>query len=103
MNLRERIVAWIWDHRWACAAICVLITLAAGWQAAKVGVDNSLEIWFVGDDPKLISYRKFQRAFGNDEVVIIAFREAGGLINRSGIELLGRAADRVRGVEGVAG
>jgi len=103
MNLRERIVASIWDRRWLCVTACVLITLVAGWHAAKVGVDNSLEIWFVDDDPSLISYRKFQRTFGNDEVAIIAFRDAGGMVNRPGIELLRRAAERVSRIDGVAG
>ncbi len=103
MSLRERIVASIWDRRWLIVTACVLITLAAGWNATKVGVDNSLEIWFVDDDPSLISYRRFQRTFGNDEVAIIAFRDAGGMVNRPGIELLRRVTERVNRIEGVAG
>jgi predicted RND superfamily exporter protein len=103
MSMRERIVALMWDRRWLWVTACVLITLAAGWQAAKVGVDNSLEIWFVGNDPNLVAYRKFQHSFGNDEVEIIAFHDAGGMVNRPGVELLERAAERIRRIDGVAG
>lgn len=103
MNLREHIVAWIWDRRWLCAIACVLVTLVAGWHAARIGVDNSLEIWFLDDDPQLVSYRAFQRTFGNDEVVVIAFHDQGGLADEKGLALLRRAASAIERVDGVAG
>ena len=102
MNWREKLVTWIWDHRGWCMIVCMLVTLPAGWQAAKVGVDNSLEIWFVENDPELVSYRKFQGNYGSDEVAIIAFHDKAGLVNRPGVELLRQAAERVRGINGVA-
>ena len=103
LNLGERTVACIWDHRWACMLICLLITVAAAWQATKVGTDNSLEIWFVENDPNLVSYKDFQQTFGNDEVVVVAFRRPDGILNVSGFDLLLRATTALETIEGVAG
>ena len=103
MTRAERIVGWIYDRRRWCAALCAIVTALAAWQATRVGVDNSLEVWFVDDDPALVAYRTFQRTFGSDEVVVVAFSDAGGMLRPPGVELLRRAADRVRGVDGVDG
>ncbi|NIR31226.1 MAG: MMPL family transporter [Gammaproteobacteria bacterium] len=102
MSAGERIAEWIWQRRRACALACAALTLAGAWQAAGVGVDNSLEIWFVDDDPALVSYRQFQETYGNDEAVVIAFHEPGGIVTEEGIALLRRAQAALQHVEGVA-
>ncbi len=102
MNLGKRTIEWIWDWRWSCALACVAITFIAGWQAARIGVDNSLEIWFVENEPALVNYRRFQNVFGNDEAVVIAFHEPDGILTTRGLSLLERATSALRTVEGVA-
>ena len=103
MTLGERIAAFIWDRRWLLASICALLTLLAGWQAGRVGVDNSIRIWFVEDDPHLVSYRSFQKTFGNDEVAIVAFSRPEGFANGAGLALLRHAESALARVDGVAG
>ena len=102
MILSECIIGWIWDRRWPLAAFCALITMFAGWQAAKVGVDNSLKIWFVEDNPHLVAYRKFQERFGNDEVVVIAVHKPDGIATHDGLALLRRVEAVLSRVDGVA-
>lgn len=99
----ERIAASIWDRRWLLILLCAAITLLAASQATRIGVDNSLRIWFAENDPQLVAYRQFQQSFGNDEVVVIAFREPGGIATPAGIELLRRAEQVVADVPGVDG
>jgi predicted RND superfamily exporter protein len=103
MSRSERVAAWVWDKRRSLALVCALVTLLAGWQAGKVGVDNSLRIWFLEDDPNLVSYRSYQERFGSDEVVLIAFRHAEGMAGKEGLQLLRRAEKLLAGVDGVTG
>ncbi|HEX6040698.1 hypothetical protein, partial [Longimicrobium sp.] len=64
--------------------------------------DNSLAVWFVRDDPALESYRAFQRQFGNDEVVAIAYRAPGGdALAPAEADVQRRAALRLRAIEGI--
>ncbi|GAB2967580.1 hypothetical protein GCM10027048_42900 [Hymenobacter coalescens] len=70
-------------HRWRFGLLAVLL-LAAGllWPGvqAAVQVDNSLEAWFLQDDPALRAYLDFQQRFGNDEVVIVVVRDEQTLL-----------------------
>ena len=102
-RMSARLAAWVWSWRWALIVLCTFITGVAGWQAAKVGVDNSLRIWFLDNDSQLVAYRKFQDRFGNDEVAVIAFREESGMTTPDGLELLRRAEAAVAAVPGVDG
>jgi predicted RND superfamily exporter protein len=102
MSTSERIIDWIWRRRRLCALACLAITLAAGWQATRVGIDNSLEIWFVDDDPALVSYRRFQERYGSDEAVVVAIHDRDGIVTERGIALLARAKAVLVRVEGVA-
>ncbi len=38
-------------------------------------VDNSMDVWFADDSPEWRRYKDFQKQFGNDEFVIIAFEK----------------------------
>lgn len=46
-------------------------------------VDNSLNIWFLKDDPSLLEFQKFQKSFGNDEVIILVVSDKNGLLTPS--------------------
>lgn len=102
MTLAERIAGFAWDRRRGLGLLCALVTALAAWQAGKVGVDNSLRIWFVDDDPHLVAYQGFQRRFGNDEVVVVVFRRDQGMADGVGLEILRRAEAELSAVDGVA-
>jgi hypothetical protein len=85
------------------AALCLVVSALAVWQAGKVGTDNSLRIWFLDDDPHLVAYRAYQERFGSDEVVVVVFSRADGMTSPAGLSLLGRAEARLSGVRGVDG
>jgi len=102
MTLAARIAGFVWDRRRALALVCAALTALAAWQAGKVGVDNSLRIWFLDDDPHLVAYRSFERRFGSDEVAVIVFRRDEGMAQGAGLELLRRAEAELSAVDGVA-
>lgn len=59
-------------RRWLLLLGIVLITVGAGWLASGVGFDNSIEIWFLEDDPNLVAYHDFLERFGADEFAVIS-------------------------------
>jgi predicted RND superfamily exporter protein len=102
VNPGERLAAWTWDRGRFIAAVLAAVTALAAWQATRVGVDNSLAVWFVEDDPQLAAYTRFQAQFGNDEVVVVALEEPSGVLVDPGLARLGRAARALRAVDGVS-
>ncbi len=61
-------------HRRAVLFISLLVLVAVGLGlfATRIGVDNSLKVWFVEGDPTLTAYEAYKREFGNDELIVIA-------------------------------
>ena len=59
----ERIVALAVRRRFAIALAIALVSAAFGLAASRLGVDNSLEVWFVEDDPALASNQNFLEEF----------------------------------------
>jgi predicted RND superfamily exporter protein len=101
-NLGERTAGWIYDH-WVVSLLLLLaMTVGAGAMALRVGVDNSVEIWFLEDDPALLAWRDFQDTFGNDEVVAVVFHDPEGILDAEGYATLREAVRRAEEVEGVA-
>jgi predicted RND superfamily exporter protein len=97
----ETIAAWIYDRRWICMGACLGLAVVAGLFVTRVGVDNSVEIWFLENDPSLESYQEFQVAFGNDETVVIAFHREKGILDQAGLEKIRKATEAVEKVKGV--
>lgn len=62
--------ALIRRRAWVLTAVAVVSALAV-WGASRVRFENSIEIFFLEDDPGLIEYREFQRRFQADEVAVV--------------------------------
>ena len=74
----------------------------------RLPVDNSLEIWFLEDDPALLQYRAFLDRWGNDEAVVIALFDPQGVLRAPTLDLVAelsaelRALPRVESVTSLA-
>lgn len=51
--------------------IIFLVTAVALVFAAKVKQEQSLKVWFLDDDPALVSYEQFAHLFSADEIIVI--------------------------------
>lgn len=62
----------------------IFITIGFSIFIPRLGLDNSLEVWFLKDDPTLIRYEKFKELYGNDEVIIAWIKPIGakGIFSR---------------------
>ncbi len=92
---------------WLIAAL-LAVTLGLGAYAARIGIDNSLEVWFVDGDPALAAYDDYKATFGNDEAIVIAVTAPDGIYTPAYLERIRAAADqlealpRVRRVQSLA-
>ena len=55
----------------------VLAALLGSVFIKNIKIDNSIELWFLENDPALVAYNEFKAIYGNDEV-IIAMIDSGG-------------------------
>lgn len=80
----------------------ILVTVLLAIPSAKVGQDNSVDVWFLKDDPSLAAYQDFQERFGNDEVVAVAVTHADGVWRPEMLNALRSLNDALAQIEGVA-
>jgi predicted RND superfamily exporter protein len=88
-------------HPWRALALVALAVLPLAAAASGLKPDNSLSVWFVADDPALADYRAFQREFGNDEVVVVAYRPRGDPLGAEERAVQRALAARLAGVAGI--
>jgi predicted RND superfamily exporter protein len=89
--------------RWRWAALAaLLVVLAAAVPGLKTAAvpDNALTVWFLESDPGLVAYRKFQDAFGNDEVLLVLV-EAEDALSEPVLDRVGAFVAAAGGIEGV--
>lgn len=53
----------------------IALSVLAAWQAVSVRMDTSIEVWFLEDDPDLVSYKKFLEVFDSDQIVVMAYSD----------------------------
>jgi predicted RND superfamily exporter protein len=58
-------------HRKTVLAILAAVSALALSQLPQVRFDNAIEIWFLDDDPGLISHDRLIEAFGSDELIFV--------------------------------
>jgi predicted RND superfamily exporter protein len=76
-------------HRvWVLLAVA-LVTVTAAIFAAKVQFSNSIEMWFLEDDPELQVYDEFSEWFGGDEIAVIGV-VADDVFSRNVLEVIER-------------
>lgn len=91
-------------HRWWVLA---LLLLSIGWVGLglnRIGVDNSLEVWFPEGDPEIEAYHTFLDTFGNDETLVVGVRHPDGqsLISPQGLERVEDISNLILDVDGIS-
>lgn len=61
----------LFERKWLVLAAIGLITAVAAFFAARVVFDSSIEIWFLENDPDLLTYHDFLDRFEADEVIVL--------------------------------
>jgi predicted RND superfamily exporter protein len=111
-RLAEVLIRYLAEFRWGVIALlgcCALLAWVAIGKAAgddpKALFDNRIEIWFLDEDPSLQAYRDFQRVFGNDEAIVVAFSADEGetIFNPSDLNLISELSEDLAQLEHIRG
>lgn len=89
--------------RGALLIILALATGAAIWTSQTVGFASEVEIWFLDDDPELVTYRAFLETFQTDELVVVGVfaEDVFAPSTLDSIDRLTEALSKVKGVRRV--
>ncbi len=85
-NLLQKIAEILIKRKWYILLALVMVTLALSTSLKNLKIDNSLETWFLRDDPTLVNYNEFKRIYGTDEIVIAWIPSGGNVFDRPFVE-----------------
>ncbi len=62
----------------------IIAALAFGFKSIQkaIIVDNSLEVWFLENDPSVKDYNEFKEKFGNDEIIMLMLKDKQSMLNK---------------------
>src|SRR5690554_7830631 len=100
-RLAALLVRW---RRWLLA-LAALLAAACWIYDPQLTYDRRIESMFAADDPALLAYKKLQRTFGGNEVVVLVYRDPQAWEPGSGwrerLTEARRKAEQVTGVRSV--
>ncbi len=81
--------------RWFIVITIPLITIVLGYQLKNAQFDGSYRIWFEEGSKTLKQYDAFKNTFGNDDSIIIVFRDEKGVFNKKALHVIQRLTDKL--------
>jgi predicted RND superfamily exporter protein len=83
-------IAFLKKFRWVIAIGIPLIVLALASNLKHIEMDGSYRIWFGEDSKILTDYDDFRKTFGNDDGVIIVFKDPNGIFSKKALSSIDR-------------
>ncbi len=84
----KKFVNGIIRFRWFIAILIPLMTFAMATQLKYLEFEGSYRIWF-GEDSKILkNYDTFRATFGNDDAIMIIFRDEEGIFNPKALKVI---------------
>jgi len=90
-----RALTVIHRHPRTTLTLVALVTVVSALLASNVAFQNTIDVWFVEDDPALANYAEFGTHFEADETIVLAFDT--DVFSESGYATIERLAEQVRG------
>jgi predicted RND superfamily exporter protein len=88
-------INFIIRFRWAIVLLVPLVTIAFAIQLKSVQFDGSYRIWFGPESKTLQQYDRFKEVFGNDDSMIIVFRDEDGVMNKKALGVVERLTQKL--------
>ena len=90
-NFVEKIIKF----RWIIAILIPLITFVFASQLKHLEFEGSYRIWFAQESKILKDYDHFRAVFGNDDAVMIAFKDEDGVMNPKALKVIDRITQKL--------
>ncbi len=91
----KKFVDLLIKFRWYIVTVIPLITIVLSYQLKYAQFDGSYRIWFGKDSKTLQQYDTFKNTFGNDDSIIIVFRDNNGIFNKKALHVIERLTQKL--------
>lgn len=91
----KKFVDLLIKFRWVIVVLIPLITIILSYQLKYAQFDGSYRIWFGKDSQTLKQYDAFKNTFGNDDSIIIVFRDENGIFNKKALHVIERLTQKL--------
>jgi predicted RND superfamily exporter protein len=81
----KKYIEFIHKFRWFIAIGIPLLVIALASNLKNLEMDGSYRIWFAEDSKILTDYDNFRQTFGNDDAVIIVFKDENTIFNKKAL------------------
>ncbi len=88
-----RLVDKIQKYRWYIIVFVPIFVLILSSSLQKLSFEGSYRIWFGKDSKILQNYDNFRKVFGNDDSVVIVFKDKDGIFNKKALNSVARLTD----------
>ena len=78
----KKYIDFLQKFRWFIAIGLPLVVLLLASNLKHLQMDGSYRIWFGEDSKILTDYDDFRTTFGNDDAMIISFRDENGIFSK---------------------
>jgi hydrophobe/amphiphile efflux-3 (HAE3) family protein len=95
-DLLANLVEWVLDHRFLAVIASLIIIICGPLISLSLRVDNSLNAYFVEDDPAYQAYKTFRNQYGNDEFLYIVYSAREGIFDLATLEKTRQLTDDLR-------
>ena len=89
----RKYIEFLQRFKWYIAFAVPLIVLALASNLKHVEMDGSYRIWFGEKSKILTDYDNFRKTFGNDDGVVIVFKDENGIFNKKALSSIDRITD----------
>ncbi len=82
----KKYIDFLDKFKWLVVIGVPLLVLALASNLKHLEMDGSYRIWFGEDSKTLIDYDNFRKTFGNDDAVIISFKDENGIFSKKALQ-----------------
>ncbi len=82
----KKYIDFLDKFKWLVIIGVPLLVLALASNLKHLEMDGSYRIWFGEDSKTLVDYDNFRKTFGNDDAVIIAFKDENGIFSEKALQ-----------------
>ena len=84
----DRFINFTFRFRWYIIILIPLVTLLFAFQLKNLEFEGSYRIWFDEESKILKDYDDFRGIFGNDDAVMILFRDENKIFNKKALKVI---------------
>ena len=82
----KKYINFLDKFKWVIAIGVPLLVFALASNLKHLEMDGSYRIWFGEKSKTLVDYDNFRKTFGNDDAVIISFKDENGIFNKKALQ-----------------